>query len=272
MSIKAADVNALRKKTGAGMMDCKKALVETNGDFDAAVDVIRKKGQAIANKRSDRETHEGCTLAGVSGGYAAIVALNCETDFVAKNDNFVAFTQSVLDLALATKPENKEALLAAQLDGRVLSEVITEQIGVVGEKIELSHFSSLEDADLQAYIHPGNKLAAIVAFNQAGVAEDVKKNVTMQVAAMDPIALNRDSVSQDVIDKELTIARDKAREEGKPEQMLDKIAEGRLVKFFKESTLMEQAFIVDNKVSIEQYLKGIDSNLTVTAFSRFSLS
>lgn len=272
MSIKAADVNALRKKTGAGMMDCKKALVETNGDFDAAVDVIRKKGQAIANKRSDRETHEGCVLADIAGNRAVILALNCETDFVAKNDNFVAFTRSVLDLAMATKAADKDALLAEKLDGRVLSEVIVEQIGVIGEKVEIGYYSFLESNDVQAYIHPGNKLATIVGFNMEGLALDVKKNIAMQIAAMDPIALNRDSVASEVIEKELTIGRDKAREEGKPEQILEKIAQGRLNKFFQESTLMEQTFIVDNKVNVDQFLKSVNPDLTVTEFFRFSLS
>lgn len=272
MAIKAADVSKLRKMTGAGMMDCKKALEEAAGDFDKAVEVIRKKGQLVASKRADREASEGCVLAGVKGDTAAVVALKCETDFVAKNENFVAFTQSILDLALEQKPADVDALTALKLNGATIADTIVEQIGVIGEKVELEYYEKIEAESVVAYIHPGNKLATIVGFNIAGVAEDVMKDVAMQAAAMAPVAVSRDFVPAEVVEKELEIGREKAREEGKPEQILDKIAQGRLNKFFQESTLLEQAFIKENKISVQQYLKDQNKDLTITDFKRYTLN
>lgn len=272
MAIKAADVSKLRKMTGAGMMDCKKALEEAEGNFDTAVEIIRKKGQLVASKRADREASEGCVLAGVKGNAAAVIALKCETDFVAKNENFVALTQSILDLALENKPANLEALTALELNGATIADTIVDQIGVIGEKVELDYFDVIEADSVAAYIHPGNKLATIVGFNIAGVEESVMKDVAMQAAAMAPIAVSRDSVPAEVIDKELEIGREKAREEGKPEQILDKIAQGRLNKFFQESTLLEQAFIKENKMSVAEYLKGQNKELTITDFKRYTLN
>ena len=271
MAIKAADVSKLRQMTGAGMMDCKKALTEANGDFDAAVDIIRKKGQALASKRADRETSEGCVLAGVNGNVGAVVALKCETDFVAKNDNFVAFTKSILDAALANGAKSIEEVNALTLDGATVAEQIVEQVGVIGEKIELAYFETVSDAAVVPYIHPGNKLAVVVAFNQELADVQVGKDVAMQVAAMAPVSVSRDDVPEKIVAKELEIGKEKAREEGKPEAMLDKIAQGRLGKFFKESTLLEQAFVKDNKQSIKQYLQAANKDLTASAFKRYTL-
>lgn len=271
MAIKAADVSKLRKMTGAGMMDCKKALTEANGDFDAAIDAIRKKGQLLASKRADREASEGCVLAGVSGNVGAVIALNCETDFVAKNDSFVAFAQSILDLALENGAKTVEEVNALTLDGATVAEQIVEQIGVIGEKIELAFFETVSDAAVVPYIHPGNKLSVVVAFNQELADEQMGKDVAMQVAAMAPVSVSRDDVPEEIVAKELEIGKEKAREEGKPEAMLDKIAQGRLGKFFKESTLLEQAFVKDNKQSIKQYLQSANKELTVSAFKRYTL-
>ncbi len=272
MAITASDVNKLRQMTGAGMMDCKKALTEANGDFDAAVDIIRKKGQLVASKRADREAKDGCVLAAAEGNFVAMVSLRCETDFVAKNEKFVALTRSILDIALANKPADLEALKALPLGDRTIGEAVVEQIGTTGEKIELDFYAGIEGETVVAYIHPGNKLATSVAFNVAGIDLQVAKDVAMQVAAMAPVSVDRGSVPQSVIDKELEIGRDKAREEGKPENMLDKIAQGRLNKFYQESTLLEQAFIKDSKISVADYLKSVDKSLTVTAFRRYTLN
>jgi elongation factor Ts len=274
MAITAADVNKLRQMTGAGMMDCKKALTEADGDFDKAIENIRKSGQAVANKRADRETTEGCVLAKVSadGNYGALVALCCETDFVAKNESFVKLTTSILDAILASKPATKEEVLQLKLADGTVSEVVTAQVGVIGEKLEIGAFEFLQSESVTAYIHPGNKLATLVGLNQAGVDAQVGRDIAMQVAAMAPVALNADAVPQSVIEKELEIARDLARNEGKPENMLDKIAQGRLAKFFKESTLVEQEFVKDNKKTIKQYLDSVSKGLAATGFKRFTLN
>ena len=269
--IKAADVAKLRKSTGAGMMDCKKALQEADGDFDKAIDLIRKKGKAIANKRADREASEGNVQARVDGNYGAMISLNCETDFVAKNDDFIKFAGSVLDLAVAEKPADLEALKALSMDGKVLSEVIVERSGTIGEKLELAYFDFIKAEKVQAYNHFGNNLATLVGFNKADVAEQVAKDVAMQIAAMAPVAIDEDGVSAKVIAKEKEIGRAKALEEGKPENIVDRIAEGMVKKFLKENTLMNQAFTKDNKKTIAQYLKESDKDLQVTGFKRFSV-
>ncbi len=274
MAITAADVSKLRKLTGAGMMDCKKALTEANGDFDKAVEEIRKKGMAVANKRADREASEGVVLSKVTpdAKKGALMVLNCETDFVAKNDSFIALAQSILNLGLNQGAANLEELKELDFDGMAVKDVITEQIGVIGEKLELAAFDVIEAEKVVAYIHPGNKLATLVGFNQADVDDQMAKDVAMQVAAMAPVSVSRDVVPQDIIEKELEIAKELARNEGKPEDMLDKIAQGRLGKFFKESTLLEQAFVKDNKISIKQYLQSANKDLTVTAFERYTLN
>ncbi len=272
MAVTMADITKLRKMTGAGMMDCKNALIESDNDFDKAIEIIRKKGQAVAAKRSDREASEGCVLAGTNGDFAAIVALKCETDFVAKNGDFIALTQTILDAALAEKPADMEALLALQVSGSSIAQLITDRIGVTGEKMELGYYEFITAPSTISYIHPGNKLATLVGFNQTGFDVQIAKDVAMQVAAMSPISLSKDDMPQSVIEKELVIGREKAREEGKPEAMLDKIAQGRLGKFFQESTLLEQAFIKDQKISVATYMESQLKGLTATGFKRVTLN
>lgn len=273
MAVTMADISHLRKMSGAGMMDCKKALEEAGGDFDKAMEIIRKKGQAVAAKRSDREAAEGCVLAVESGEFAAIVALKCETDFVAKNDQFVALTQDILNVAMAGKPADKEALVAAAMaDGRAIQEHITDRIGVTGEKMELGFYEFVSGETTVAYIHPGNKLATIVAFNQSGVDNQVAREIAMQVAAMNPISVRQEEVPQNIVNTELEIARDKARQAGKPENMLDRIAQGALTKYYKENTLLQQEFIKDAKQTVEQYLNAQSKGLTVVSFKRVTLN
>lgn len=273
MAVTMADISHLRKMSGAGMMDCKKALEEAGGDFDKAMEIIRKKGQAVAAKRSDREASEGCVLAQENGEFAAVVALKCETDFVAKNKDFVALTQDILNAALANKPASKEELLATALaDGRTIQEHITDRIGVTGEKMELGAYEFINGASTISYIHPGNKLATIVAFNQADVEHQMARDVAMQVAAMNPISVRPEEVPQNIIDQELEIAKDKARQAGKPENLLDRIAQGALQKYYKENTLLQQEFIKDAKMSVEQYLHTANKELTVVSFKRITLN
>lgn len=272
--ISAAEVARLRKTTGAGMMDCKKALQEANGDFEKAIEIIRKKGQAIANKRADREAGEGVVLARVSddGKYGAMIVLNCETDFVAKNEDFVALAYSILDRALALKPADLDALKASEFQGSTVAEKLIEQIGIIGEKLDLSGFESVNAEFVQAYIHPGNKLATMVGFTKAGVDAQVYKDVAMQVAAMSPVAVDKDDVPEKTKNQELEIGMEQARREGKPEAMLERIAQGKLAKFFKESTLLNQEFIKDNKQTVRDYLVSNDKALSVTGFKRISLN
>ncbi len=270
MAVTMAEISKLRTMTGAGMMDCKKALTEANGDMDQAIELIRKRGQAIAAKRSDRDAAEGCVLAGINGKFAAIVALKCETDFVAKNADFIALTQLILDNALANQPADMDALAALTVEGRTIADLITERSGVTGEKMELGFYEFVKGETVVEYIHPGNKLATIVAFAEAGVERQVGRDVAMQAAAMNPIALNRESVPADVVARELEIGREKAREEGKPENMLDKIAQGRLNKFYQETTLVEQAFIKDAKLTVAAYTK--ENNATIIDFKRVTLN
>ncbi len=273
MAVTMADISHLRKMSGAGMMDCKKALQEAEGDFEKAMEIIRKKGQAVAAKRSDREASEGCVLAQENGEFAAIVALKCETDFVAKNKDFVALTQNILNVALANQPATKEDLLVSALaDGRTVQEHITDRIGVTGEKMELGAYEFVKGATTISYIHPGNKLATIVAFNQAGVERQMARDVAMQVAAMNPVSVRPNEVPQHIIDQELEIAKDKARQASKPENLLDRIAQGALQKYYKENTLLQQEFIKDSKMSIEQYLHTANKELTVVEFKRVTLN
>jgi elongation factor Ts len=267
-----ADIAHLRKMSGAGMMDCKKALEEADNDFEKAMEIIRKKGQAVAAKRSDREASEGCVLAAHEGDFAAIVALKCETDFVAKNADFVALTRSILDVAMTRKPATPADLLTAPLgDGRAVEEHIIDRIGVTGEKMELGFYEFVTGASTISYIHPGNKLATVVAFNR-DVAYQVARDVAMQVAAMNPVAVTPAEVPQKVIDTELEIARDKARQAGKSENLIDRIAEGALQKFYKDSTLLQQEFVKDSKITIQQYLQQQDKYLTTTTFKRVTLN
>lgn len=274
MSFTTADVVKLRKVTGAGMMDCKGALAEAEGNFERAVEIIREKGKLVANKRADRDAAEGAVLAKVSADkkFGAMVVLNCETDFVAKNENFVAFAESILNIALENKADSLETLKALDLDGRTIEAQVIEQTGVIGEKLELSYYSKIDAETVIGYIHPGNKLATLVGFNKAGVDVNVAKDVAMQVAAMAPVAVDKDSVSAEVVEKELAIAKEKFRQEGKPEAMLDKIAQGALNKFFQENTLLNQIYVKDGKISIKEFLSQNDKGLTVTAFDRYTLN
>lgn len=272
--VKTADIAKLRKITGAGMMDCKKALVESNGDLDKAIEFIRERGKAIANKRADREASEGAALAATTadGKFGAIVVLNCETDFVAKNDDFVGLTNKILNTALENAPADIEALKELEIDGRKIKDLVLDQSGVTGEKFELSSYESIKGEKVIGYIHPGNKLATIVAFNQADVDEQVAKDVAMQVAAMSPVAVDADDVPENIKKQEYEIGREQARQEGKPENILDKIAQGKLQKFFKESTLLNQDFIKDGKMKVSEYLKNANKDLKVLGFKRVSLN
>ena len=274
MSITASDVNKLRKQTGAGMMDCKKALVEAEGDFDKAIEILRKKGQKIAAKRGDNEIGEGAVLASTNeaGNRGCIISLNCETDFVAKNADYVSFAQSILDIAVAQAPADKDALLGcAHPSGVTVGEEITNQMGRLGERIEVSRYEQVSGDAVVSYIHPGNRLSTLVAFNGA-VESQVGKDVAMQAAAMSPIALDESSIDQAAIDKELEIGKELAIKEGKPEEMAANIAKGRLKKWFKEVTLVHQAFIKNNKQSVADYVKeAAGGDRAITGFSRVSL-
>ena len=272
--IKAADVAKLRNMTGAGMMDCKLALAEANGDFDTAVDLLRKKGQKVANKRADREASEGVVIAKVTDDnkIASMIVLNCETDFVAKNDDFVKFANSILELAVDKKPASLDELKELELNGVKIADEITNQIGVIGEKIDLSYFESISAEFVVAYIHQGNKLASIAGFNQSNIDIQVAKDLAMQIASMNPIAIDKNDVPQEVVAKEIEIGKDLAIQEGKPADLAEKIAMGRLNKFYAESTLLNQQFVKDSKMTIRDYLNQASKGLTVTAFKRFTLT
>ena len=274
MEISAADVMKLRKATGAGMMDCKNALAEAEGDFNRAVDIIRERGKLVASKRADRAATEGVVLAKInaSGKSGALIVLNCETDFVAKNENFVAFATKILDAAIANNSSTLDEVKALVLDGRTVQDHVIEQTGIIGEKLDLPYFSKLDAETVIAYIHPGNKLSTLVGFNLPNVELQVAKDIAMQVAAMNPVSVSKDDVPAEVIAKELEIAKEKFRLEGKPEAMLDKIAQGALEKFFKDSTLLNQAFIKENKQTVKEFLKSVDKALTVTSFFRYNLA
>jgi len=276
MAITAADVNKLRQQTGAGMMDCKNALVEANGDFEAAVDILRKKGQKIAAKRGDNDAKEGVILAQTTGDGKAgvILTLNCETDFVAKNEGYVSLVQSLINKALENLPESVEALKALSYDDKLsIDEKITEQIGVIGEKLDLSGYAVLRGDKVVAYNHPGNQLATLVVLNSASdSASEAGRQVAMQVAAMNPIAVTKDGVDSRTIEREVEIGKELAIQEGKAPDMAEKIALGRLNKFFQENTLLSQQFVRDNKLTVEQFLNSTEKGLTVTDFKRLSLS
>ncbi len=274
MAISATEVNKLRQMTGAGMMDCKKALTEANGDFDAAIDLLRKKGQKVAANRADRDAAEGLVLAKTSadGKKGVLVSVNCETDFVAKNADFAKMAETISGIALTHMSNNAEALKALPYgNGLTIAEKLTEQTGVIGEKIDVNYCGTLEAEYVYAYNHPGNRVASMVGLNKAG-HEQVAKDVAMQAAAMAPIALDKSSTPQSVIDKELEIGKELAIQEGKPAEMADKIAQGRLNKFFKESTLLAQEFIKDNKMNVEQYVQKADKDLKVVGFKRHALA
>jgi len=273
-NISAADVAKLRRLTGAGMMDCKKALEEAGGDFEKGQELIRKRGQAIANKRADREASEGVVLAQTTadGKTGMMISLNCETDFVAKNADFIALGHKILDAALKAGPADLDGLKEITVDGKKASELVIEKSGITGEKFELTFFSSISAPAVQAYIHQGNKLATLVGFSKAGIDVQVYKDVAMQVAAMNPVSVDKDDVPAKILAQELEIAKEQARREGKPADMLDKIAQGKLNKFYKEGTLMNQEFIKDGKLSVRQYLESKDKGLKATGFVRYTLN
>ncbi|MCB9224388.1 MAG: translation elongation factor Ts [Crocinitomicaceae bacterium] len=274
MSITASQVNALRQKTGAGMMDCKKALVEANGDEQEAIDILRKKGQKVAAKRGDNETKEGLVIAKVTApGEGVILSLNCETDFVAKNEEFYKLVDSLVDKAAASNTEDITSFLNEKYDGSLtVGEKLTEQIGVIGEKLEISTIGKINAPAVVAYNHPGNQIAALVGLSKdTDAAKEAGKQVAMQVAAMAPIALNKDGVDEDTIKREIEIGKELAIQEGKPADMAENIAIGRLNKFFKENTLLSQPTIKDGKKSVEQYLNETESGLTVNDFKRVAL-
>lgn len=275
MSITAADVNRLRQMTGAGMMDCKKALEETKGDFDAAVDFLRKKGAKISANRADRDAKEGAIIAKTTADrkVGVIVQLSCETDFVAKNADFVAFTHKLADIALANKPANTEIFKALPMDGLTVADKITEQVGKIGEKIDIVKYTLVQGNNIAAYIHAGNRLGVLVEMNNdpsdANLAAG--KDAAMQIAALNPIAVDKDDVDSTIIERELEIAKEQVRAEGKPENMIEKIAQGKLSKFYKESTLLNQEFVKDSSKTVAQMLDACEKGLTVKSFHRVSL-
>lgn len=274
-NITAADVNKLRQMTGAGMMDCKNALQENDGDFEKAIDFLRKKGQKLATKRADKDANEGVVLARTNDSktFGVIFMLNCETDFVAKNQEFVDFTNSIMDMAIKSNPANVEEFKALNLNGRNIGDNITEMVGKTGEKMELAHFEVVNAPAVFAYNHPGNRLATILGLNKTGIdgIDQAGHEVAMQIAAMAPVAVDKDDVPTDIIEREIEIGKEQARQEGKPEDMVEKIALGKLNKFYKENTLLNQEFVRDNKLSVREYLNKLNKDLTVTTFKRFML-
>lgn len=274
-NITAADVNKLRQMTGAGMMDCKNALQENDGDFEKAIDFLRKKGQKLATKRADKDANEGIVLARTNEAkdFGAIFMLNCETDFVAKNQEFVNFCNSIMAKAIEMKPSNAEEFKSLDLNGRTIGDNITEMVGKTGEKMDLAHFEIISAPAVFAYNHPGNRLATLLGLNKAGVdgIEQAGHEVAMQIAAMSPVAVDKDDVPSDIIEREIEIGKEQARQEGKPEDMIEKIALGKLNKFYKESTLLNQEFVRDNKLTVREYLNKVSKDMTVTTFKRFML-
>ena len=272
-NITAAEVNKLRQQTGAGMMDCKNALVEADGDFEKAIDLLRKKGQKIAAKREGRDAKEGLVIAKTSseGKKGVLIVLNCETDFVAKNEEFMQFTNSIIELAIEKNPASIDNLKALPLNGTSVEEGITGLIGKIGEKIELSQYEVVESAKVVAYNHPGNRLATLVGLNNESVDDQIGKDIAMQVAAMNPVAIDKDDIDPEIVERELEIGKEQAKQECKPENIVEKIALGKLNKFYKENTLLDQNYIKDNKKTIRQFLSEEDKDLTVTSFKRFAL-
>lgn len=271
-TVTAADVNKLRSQTGAGMMDCRKALIESDGDFEKAIDYLRKNGQKVAAKRSDRETKEGAVITQTSedNQKGVVVCLSCETDFVAKNDAFVGFAKSAADLALAQNIPSLEALNSAQLDGAPITDKINDLVGKIGEKITLSRYEKIEAAYVASYIHGNYRMGVLVGFSKQ-IPEDAARDIAMQIAAMNPIGVDQQSVPADVVAREKEIAVEQVKAEGKPAEMAEKIAQGKLTKFFKEQTLLAQPFVKDNKQSVADYLRSVDGDAKITGFKRVAL-
>ena len=274
VQISASDVNKLRQQTGAGMMDCKKALTESNGDFEAAIDYLRKKGAKVAASRQDRESNEGVVIAKTTadGKRGIIVEVNCETDFVAKNADFIAFANGVADVAIANNVTSLEELVALDLNGTKISDQVIDQTGKIGEKIGVNKFETVTGEKVVAYIHGNYRLGVLVALSaDAEGAEEAGKDVSMQIAAMNPVAIDKDDVDSRTIERELEIAKEQIRAEGKPEAMVEKIAAGKLNKFYKDSTLLNQEFVKDSSKSVAQFLDSVSKGLTVNAFKRVQL-
>ena len=276
MAITAQEVNKLRQMTGAGMMDCKKALTEAEGDFDAAIENLRKKGQKVSASRSDRETTEGAVFVHTNDDntQATLIALSCETDFVAKNESFQQLGQKILELAEKNHPQNVEALLNLTYEKITVQDHLLDLMAKIGEKVEVSHYTRLTGEQVVSYVHAGAKLGVLVSLKNTG-GNDVQaagKDVAMQIAAMNPVALHKDEVDSSIIAREIEIGKEQARAEGKPEEMLERIAQGKLGKFYKENTLLEQSFVKDPKMSITQMLNEVHKGLTVESFVRTSVA
>jgi elongation factor Ts len=274
MGITVSEINALRQQTGAGMMDCKKALTEANGNMDEAIDFLRKKGQKVAELRAGRESNEGVALAYTSADKTTgvIISLSCETDFVAKNEDFVNFAKSIAEIALTVN--SLDELKSSNLGELTIEEKVTEQIGKIGEKLELKNFKKLTGGMVVPYIHANNKIAVLVQLNKLGngTFESAGKDVAMQVAAMNPLALDKEGIDKETVEREVSVAKEQALAEGKPENIVEKIAIGRLNKFYKENTLLNQAFVKNDKLTIEKMLKEVDGELSISAFERVSLT
>jgi len=271
MAVGLEDIKKLRTMTGAGLGDCKKALAEANGDIETAIEIIRKKGQAVAAKRSDREASEGAVLCKAENGFGAIIALKCETDFVANNADFVKLAQDILDAAVAHKCQTLEEVKSLPMGNGTVADAVTDRSGITGEKMELDGYLTIEGENISIYNHQSkNMLCTMVALNKA-VDPAYGHAVAMQVAAMNPVSLSENDVPEKIRKEEYEIAADKARQEGKPEKMIEMIAQGRMQKFYKEACLLNQEFIQDNKLTIAAYLKQADKDCTVTAFRRFTL-
>ena len=273
MEIKATDVAKLRQMTGAGMMDCKNALVEANCDFERAKEIIREKGKLIAAKRADRDTTEGSViaLANDNRNKAILVCLGCETDFVAKNQDFILLSKAIATTALTHFPSDLNELKGIIFEGSTIEEAVTTQSGKSGEKHAIPFYAKLEAPYIATYIHNNNKVATIVGFNKE-VSQGVGKDIAMQITAMNPVSVTKESCPLSVIEKEMDIYREQIRLEGKPENMVEQIAKGKLGKFFKESTLEEQIYVRDGKITVAEYLKSVDPEVKVTAFYRYSLN
>ncbi len=275
MAITAQEVNKLRQMTGAGMMDCKKALVEADGDFDKAIEILRKKGQKLSEKRADRATTEGSVFVRRSqdAAEAVLVTFTCETDFVAKNEDFQALGNEIADAAMSNKPADLDGLKALDMGGQSVQEKVTELLGKIGEKLEVTNYEVLTGERVVSYIHSNGKLGVLVALTGVNGTDvdEAGKDVAMQIAAMNPVAVDKDGVDASVVEKEIEIGKEQARQEGKPEAMLEKIAMGKLNKFYKENTLLSQSFVKDPKQSIQQYLDGVTKGLTVSSFKRVAI-
>ncbi|MFT6865784.1 MAG: elongation factor Ts [Cyclobacteriaceae bacterium] len=275
MAITAQDVNKLRQMTGAGMMDCKKALVEAEGDFDKAIELLRKKGQKVSASRADRETTEGIVVTRTSadGTKGMVIAFTCETDFVAKNEGFLELANEIADLAFANQPADIDGIKAIQTGDITLGEKIIENTGKIGEKLEISAYDMVSGDAVVPYIHSNGKLGVLVALKNTNGSDVIGagKDVAMQIAAMNPVAVDKDGVDSAIVEQEIEVGKGQAREEGKPEAMIERIAQGKLAKFFKDNTLLSQSFVKDGSVTVEQYLDSVSKGLTVSAFKRISI-